>query len=208
MTHSLHRLGPTRLFYEDYVWLVYHVKGINDVNLERKYREILDIARSLGSINYGDIKVGNIYTMSHEDIKRGITEKSRIRGVFTSKDQVIRFLETMKKKDYGLSVIITGLIDEVFDACKSVGLKPHSINLSLGVWGKKSLLPDESILAVTTMCGHHMISPSLVSEMIERIKRGETTPEEAAKYLARLCPCGIFNPTKAAKILEEISKQT
>ena len=208
MTHSLHRLGPKELFAEDYVWLVYHVKGVNDVDLEKKYRDILDLARSLGSISYGNIKVGNIFTTSHENLKKSVSEKSRIRGVFTSKQQVVEFLKAMKERDYGLSVIISGLIEEVLDAASKASVKPHSIHLSLGVWGKKQLLPSEEILAVTTMCGHHMVSPRLVERMVEKIRRGEITPEKAAEELAKLCPCGIFNPRKASKILQFLTEKT
>jgi hypothetical protein len=38
----------------------------------------------------------------------------------------------------GLSVTVSGLIEEIFDICKELGIKPHSINLSLGVWGKRA----------------------------------------------------------------------
>lgn len=207
MTHSLHRLGPKSLLTDDYVWLVYHTRGVNDVDLERKYREILDLAKELGSVNYGNIKVGNIFTTTHENLKRSVTEKARIRGVFTSKQQVVEFLREMKRRDYGLSVIISGLIEEVLDAASQAGVKPHSINLSLGVWGRKELLPPEDILTITTMCGHHMISPRLVERMVERIRSGEITPEKAAEEMAKLCPCGIFNQIKASRILRIIAEQ-
>ena len=51
------------------------------------------------------------------------------------------------------------------------------------------------------MCGHAMISANLVKSMVQEIKAGTKTPEEAAKVLAPQCACGIFNPARAAKLL-------
>ncbi len=76
---------------------------------------------------------------------------------------------------------------------RHVSLKPHSINVSLGVWGKKELLPEESVLEMTTLCGHHMVSPKIVWTLAEIVVKGMMTPDKAAVRLARLCPCGIFN---------------
>ncbi|MGI6605388.1 MAG: hypothetical protein ACOX2S_10285 [bacterium] len=69
------------------------------------------------------------------------------------------FLQGLKKKDLGFSVVISGCWEEVLPACQDAGVTPHTINYSLGVWGRKDRLPNDDILAVTTMCGHHMISP-------------------------------------------------
>lgn len=41
-------------------------------------------------------------------------------------------------------------------------MKPHTVNYSLGVFGKKELLADSDSLAITTMCGHHMIPDGFV----------------------------------------------
>ena len=72
---------------------------------------------------------------------------------------------------------------------------------SLGVWGKTELLPSKEVLEITTMCGHAMVAANLVEKIIEDIKKGKTTPEKAAKKLAKPCECGIFNPTRAAELL-------
>ncbi|MCL4371473.1 MAG: hypothetical protein M1380_11315, partial [Chloroflexi bacterium] len=80
---------------------------------------------------------------------------------------------------------------------------PHTINYSLGVWGKKELLPSEEVLAVTTMCGHHQVSPQFVQRQVELVRKGRKSPEKAARELALYCPCGIFNQVRAAKLLEE-----
>ncbi len=205
MTHTLHRQGP--LLDEDFVWLMYQAKGINDKDIKSKALAFVDAAEACHSENWGDVKSGNILEMSPEEIRRNISDKSRLRGVFTTKEQVVKFLEIIKEKDLGISVVISGLLDEVLPACKEAGVTPHTVNFSLGVWGKKSLLPSEEVLAITTMCGHHMVSAGLVQKLASDVKKGRTTAEKAAKRLAQVCPCGIFNHVRAQKLLERMAGQ-
>jgi hypothetical protein len=147
------------------------------------------------------VKSGPKVAFSVEEIKSKISDQSRLRGVFTRKEQVVRFLRMIKEKKLGISVIISGLLPETLEACKEAGLTPHTINFSLGVWGKKELLPSAETLSITTMCGHHMIPPGLVEEVMQEVKNGKTSPEEGGLKLALYCPCGIFNQVRAAKIL-------
>jgi hypothetical protein len=207
MTHSLHRRGSLASLKHDFVWQPYPAQNINDNNLPEKFSAIIDIVEDLDSINWGDIKTGPKVTVDATTIKGKLTQKSRIRGVFTEKTQTVEFLKRMKKLDTGLSLVVSGITDDVIDACREAGLKPHSINLSLGIWGKKELLPSENVLEVTTMCGHHMISSNIVKQITERINNGVMTHEEGGKSLAQLCPCGIFNPERASMLLKEIANK-
>ncbi len=190
----------------DYVWFMYQAKGVNDKNIAPKAMEFIAAAEAVGSENWGDVKSGSVLEYPIEEIKSRVTDKSRLRGVFTSREQVVDFLEIIKKKDLGLSVIIAGLLDEVLPACKEAGLTPHTVNYSLGVWGKKELLPSEDVLAVTTMCGHHQIAPQLVDKKVKEVRKGAKTPEKAARELALYCPCGIFNQVRCASLLEGMAK--
>jgi hypothetical protein len=38
--------------------------------------------------------------------------------------------------------------------------------------------------------------------MIDWVKEGRRTPEQAVTYMARFCSCGVFNPSRAKRILE------
>lgn len=199
MTHSLHRCGS--LQEQDYVWLLYHVKGVNDDNLTERMRQALVIAEDAGSINWGDVKSGPIVCLSAEEVKASLTDKSRLRGVFTSAAQVTQFLSAMKAADLGLCVIITGPLQNVYNACREAGVTPHTINYSIGVFGKKEALADEPTLAITTMCGHHMIPDRYVERVRSKVRRGKSRPEKAALKMAKMCPCGIFNQQRAAALL-------
>ncbi|MFZ7104068.1 MAG: hypothetical protein ACOWWO_15625 [Peptococcaceae bacterium] len=203
MTHSLHRSGPIESQKKDFNWFMYQTKGVNDKNIKEKALEFIAVVEALGSENWGDVKTGPKTQYPVEYIKDHITDKSRIRGVFTRKEQVIEFLKQIKEKDLDQSVVITGVLDEVLPACLEADITPHSINYSLGVWGKKENLPDETILSVTTMCGHHMIPPKYVEYMIEQVGKGRLTRDEAAIKLANFCYCGIFNQVRCADIIAE-----
>ena len=48
-----------------------------------------------------------------------------------------------------------------------------------------------------------MVSHSLAKKMIDWVKEGRRTPEEAVTYLARFCSCGVFNPSRAKRVLED-----
>ena len=61
---------------------------------------------------------------------------------------------------------------------------------------------------LSTMCGHGMISHSLSKKMIDWVKEGRRTPEQAVSYLARFCSCGVFNPSRAKRILQDALTKT
>ncbi len=124
-------------------------------------------------------------------------------AVYMDREAVTDVLRELKEADLGLSIVVSGIFDEVFEACRRAGLKPHTVNMSLGTWGKVELLPPEPILELCTMCGHAMISRRLAETMIERVEAGALTPEEAAVELGKQCTCNIFNTVRAAEIIEK-----
>jgi len=203
MTHSLHRCGKHQD--KDYVWLLYHVKGINDADLKARYQRSLAIAEAAGAVNWGDVKSGPVVTLSPEAIREGLTEKSRLRGAFSSLAQVTAFLKDMKEADLGVCVIVAGPLEEVLASCRESEVEPHTINYALGVFGKTELLADDDTLAVTTMCGHHMVPDGIVQKYYRKVQKGKITPAKAAHKLAVMCPCGIFNQERAALLLKEFA---
>jgi len=203
MTHSLHRSGSLESQKRDFVWFMYQTKGVNDKDIRPKALQFIAAAEAAGSENWGDVKTGPRVRCSTEEIKEKLSDKSRLRGVFTKKSQVVQFLRDIKARDVGQSVVITGILPLVLEACREADVKPHTINYSLGIWGKKELLPDETTLSITTMCGHHMISPKFVKEIMDKVGKGRLTPEDGADRLANFCYCGIFNQVRCADILRE-----
>lgn len=204
MTHTLHRRGTAESLSEDYPMLCMAARGINDSSSDSKLQEFLRIAMRHDPKNMGDMTIGNMYSHKSEEIianAHGI-----VHAVFGNPQAVTQVLRELKEADLGMSVVVSGILDSVNECCQKAGLKRHTVEFSLGIWGKTEKLPPNDILEVTTMCGHGMISSNLVSSMVEEIKAGAKTSEDAAKELARHCCCGIFNPTRAALLLEQAAR--
>ncbi len=207
MSHSLHRSGSIESQKHDFVWFMYQTKGVNDKDIKPKAMIYIEAAEHQGSENWGDVKTGPITRFDAAEIKEKISDKSRIRGVFTKREQVIGFLKEVKAADAGQSCIITGLLSEVIPCCHEAGVTPHSANFSLGVWGNKGILPDEDTLSITTMCGHHMIPPKFVQYVVDQVDKGRMSPEEGAIKLSDFCYCGIFNQVRCSEIIQDICKK-
>jgi len=112
----------------------------------------------------------------------------------------------VKAADLGLSINVSTSIDGAEQCCFAAGIPRHSVGYSLGFEGKTEKLPDAQVLLLSTMCGHGMVSHSLAKKMIDWVKEGRRTPEQAATYLTRFCSCGVFNPARAARILTEAAR--
>ena len=188
----------------DYLLLVTAASGINSANSKEKLRRVLDLVWEIGPINTGSNEVGTILSgVSVEEIKAGFTEVPRVRCVFDSGEKMREIIGRLIEMDLGISVTVSGPRAEVEKMCRDFGIKPHSANFSLDIWGRREKLPPEEILEFITMCGHGMISKALVVDTIERVKAGKMTPEEGAVRMGSPCVCGFFNPTRAIMALEK-----
>ncbi|MBY8986229.1 MAG: hypothetical protein KGD65_14225 [Candidatus Lokiarchaeota archaeon] len=197
MTHTLHRKGSEVDLKEDYVILAMIAGGIND-NYDDSRQKLIRI---------GEIMKENIPVNIMSEI--GWKTSATITATFDDLESVKSVIRQLKKEDLGISIVISGLISEIKDALNEVGLDIHTVHFSLGTFGarKKELLPPEKILEVTTMCGHHTVSPQSITHYVELIKQGKTTIEKAAKKLTRPCVCGIVNTSRIIQILNSLVKK-
>ena len=86
-----------------------------------------------------------------------------------------------------------------------VAIEAHTINQSLGRWGKTERLPADDILEINTMCGHGMVTSNLIEKIVQDVKEKKLSPEEGAEELFKPCMCGIFNPFRAANLLKKMA---
>lgn len=205
MTHTLHRKGTKESLDKDFPFLCMAAKGINEKGSEDKMREFIRICLRHNPVNVGDMRTGNMYKTSMEEIIDKVTSTSIVHGVFTDLDTVAKVLQDLKAADLGMSVVVSGPFSTVHEACKKAGLKPHSVDYSGGIWGKTEKLPSDNVLEIGTMCGHAMVAPNLITSLVEDIKKGEISAEDAGKELAKQCECGIFNPSRAAELLSAMA---
>jgi hypothetical protein len=122
--------------------------------------------------------------------------------VYNTKSEFTNCLGQLKKIDLGSSVVVSGLFEEINECLNKIDIRPHTVQFSLGVFGRIERLPEEKILEITTMCGHQLLSPWLVKNLIKDVKDRRRTPQSAAELLNKQCICGAFNKARAAKLFE------
>jgi len=208
MTHTLHRLGDRESLRRDYVVLTMASQNFNSVGSASKLAEAFQVIVSHNPENAADDYRGGVLTgVTIDEIVSKATEKAYMSGVYTDEEVLERVLRDLKKADLGMSVVVSGDFEMVFRVLNRVGLKPHTVNLSLGIFGNKDLLPTDSVLEITSMCGHGMICPAHVQSIIKKIRAGRMTPADASRDLAKACTCGVFNPSRAETLLERAARQ-
>lgn len=195
MTHSLHRKGIEKDLKKDYVVLAMLAAGFND-NYDDSRQKLIRIGEILKKHNPVNIMP-----------EIGWRTSPTVTATFNNIKTVKKVIRILKKEDLGLSIVISGLIFEIEKVVKEVDLGVHTIHFSLGnTFGRRDLLPKEKILEITTMCGHHTVSPQSITHYLELIKQGKLTIEKAAKKLTKPCVCGIFNTSRAIQILNTLVK--
>jgi hypothetical protein len=218
MTNTLHRSGAPASLKNDYVVFAMAARGINDEGAPGKLQAFLRLALRHQPVNLGNAVRGGIYRGSEnltplvhwrrddgvdpEDVVRSVDTSTTVAAVFDDISKVERFIRDLKTADLGVSINISGLTDEAHACCQRAGITRHSVEYSLGFRGDLGRLPEERVLELSTMCGHGMVSHSLARKMMDLVREGRRSPEQGAACLARFCTCGVYNPTRAAQILE------
>jgi hypothetical protein len=208
MTNTLHRQGPAESLKNDYIIFAHTAKGITREGSGPKIQEFMRICLKYHPVNIGDYIQGNIH-QDDIDIQTLISRQGDGEGataVFTDLDTLGKVVVDLIRADLGISINISGLLEEVRACCRKAGIERHSVEHSLGFWGSKDRLPEREILEINTMCGHGMVSFNFIRKMIDYVKLRRLTPQKAARLMAKCCECGAFNPVRAEMLLEKIRK--
>lgn len=228
MTNTLHRYsehyaiepkahpGPVQ---DDYIVFAMSTRGVNDDNLVEKYRKFLRLALKYNPVNIGDATKGGILRprqdlnpTAHwrrdqhpdpEQVIAGIDGHTTVAAVFDNYEAMRKFVDDLKTADLGISINISAPMDDALHCCQETGITRHSVEYSIGFRGRLDKLPERTTLELSTMCGHGMVSASFARKMTEWVKENRRTPDEAARYMARFCICGVFNITRAQRILKQ-----
>ena len=210
MTHSGHRYGSREELQNDFVLFVRpcaKYDNASDEDRERTLKEIDYLAntvRKCGAVNIGRTHPGSISQgLKFEDIM-SVKAMNGFMSVFTDKQQVSQALSEIKKRDAGISTVVSGSMEDIFEICRDNDLQPHTIHCSLGIHGKKEKLPSEDHLKIMTLCGHGLITKAMIDRYLDEIREGKLTVEAAAAKIAKPCPCGIFNVPKTIEVLKKM----
>jgi hypothetical protein len=227
LTNTLHRYSehyasepapnpePVR---DDYIVFAMASRGINDDDLVEKYRAFLRLALKHRLVNIGDATKGgslrsrqDMNPTAHwrrdhdpdpEQVIAGIEGHTTVAAVFDNYEAMKAFVEDLKAAELGVSVNISAPMAEAERCCRETGIIRHSVEYSLGFRGRTEKLPDAATLELSTMCGHGMLSADFARKMVDWVKENRRTPEQAARYMARFCSCGVFNVSRAERLLK------
>jgi hypothetical protein len=222
MTHTLHRILELtgNDFNNDLVVMMMAAKGFNKGKSADKKKSFLEGVIKFDPVNYGEgvrlflpDKLDGKDQKFFNNILTSLNDDSTPVAVFDESSKVASLLKYLKKKDLGLSVIVSGKVSLVYELLKDPEISLRSYALEqrvyknedrVGVYGNYYLLPSLKELEIQSMCGHGMIPYSLIKRVSFDLKLGRIDIDEAARILERPCSCGIFNREKAKEILKQI----
>ena len=217
MTNTLHRYGDAKSFDDDFVIFAIPCKGKNDQGAVDNLKKFLSICAKHTPANLGnsdfssyrpsgdlgpEIHWNREKVADHGAVIDGVHRTATAAAVFDSVDKAEACLRDLIEADLGLSVNVSTSVDGARNIAASCGIKRHSVEYSLGFDDPHDLLPDRKVLELSTMCGHGMVSANLARKMLDVVREGRRSPEDAAITMARFCPCGVYNPTRAKRLLE------
>ena len=206
MSHTLHRYGVNADdLKDDFVVFAIAAQTVNAKGINPEFHEFEKIVMKYNPVNYGDMRQGNLFNIGLEEIQKQYYDNSIVHAVFNDEETVTKVLKDLADAHLNVSIVVSGLMEATAECCHGAGIAPHTVNHSMGIWGKKELLPSEDVLRISTMCGHGMVSFNLIKDLANKVAKGITTPEKAAEKLAAQCHCGVFNPVRAARILEKMA---
>lgn len=225
MTNTLHRFGDADSFRDDFIVFAMACKGpFKQTDALDGLRRFLQIAMEYRPVNLGDARHGGAvrpssqmnplahwtrdHTPDFQAVVDGLTDVTTCAAVFDNRESAERFVKRIKDENLGLSVNVSTSIEGAESCCAHAEIPRHSVGYSLGFEGRTDKMPASQVLLLSTMCGHGMISHSLAKKMIDFVKENRRTPEQAAATLTRFCSCGVFNPARAKRILEDARTKT
>jgi hypothetical protein len=210
MTHSLHRFGPRENLMGDFCIYARAAKGVNrGTGIGDKLRKILNMFIAEKAVNFGSSHAGKSFSngLDPKEYSSSLDNSYGIIATFDDRERVKGVLQKAKEADTGISMVVSGLIEEIVQIAHECGLKPHTATLSLGIFGKTQRLPEDDVLEMVTMCGHSLVAVNLIRDVVEKVKQKKLSPEDASIVASKPCTCGIFNTSRCTKKFKEIMAQ-
>jgi hypothetical protein len=203
MTNTLHRRGKTESLKGDFVVFATPSRSMSP-ELPDKMRRFTELCLKYKPVNVGRFENMALRRVDSRNIEKEMEGEIALTATFDNLEAVASLVDDLKAADLGVPINISGLLQEVRQCCKKVGLERHSVEQSLGIFGRKDRLPPREIVEMNTMCGHGMVSFNLIKKILEEVKAGRMTVQDGAYHLAKPCECGAFNPTRAKELLENL----
>jgi hypothetical protein len=201
MTHTLNRRGLSEDKPKEEVVVLFMVQ---QQEKNQKLERMVPIVETVLKYKPANI-IGAPMGLDEEQVRKLVPRGGILTAVFNNQEDVRNLIAEIKEKKLGISMVLSGLFSDVRCLCQANDLKEHTYNVSLGIFGQTNKLPDHKTLEIITQCGHALISPHLVKDIVKKIKRGKMTPEEGAQMLIKPCVCGIGNPQRMERLLQDLA---
>ena len=210
MTNTLHRQGTVEELERDYVIFASLAREITREGSAPKLQEFMRICLKHNPVNIGSSRQGTILQddVDIHELIANMQDGATSAAVFTDVDTLNKVIAELIEADLGISINVSGLLEGVQECCRVGGTERHSVEQSLGFWGANDLLPERDVLTINTLCGHGLVSFNFIHKMIDYVKMRRLTPAEAAKIMGKCCECGVFNTTRAERLLEKMLLET
>ena len=217
MTNTLHRYGKADSFHDDYIIFAIPSVGNNDEDCIPKLKEFLTICakydpKNMGNGNRGSFAPekslnptahwGRTAKPNWRDVIEGVKKPGTVAAVFSDEENAKACFSEVLERDFGISINISSSVQNAVDVAASCGIRRHSVEYALEFNDPHDHLPNAQILELSTMCGHGMVSFNLARKMLDMVREGRRTTDDAVNTLVRFCPCGVYNPQRARRLLE------
>jgi len=120
------------------------------------------------SAHFGELEAR--YDANFRAVIDGLTEPASVVAIFDNQPAAEQFLKLAAEPILALRQHVAS-VEGQWNVAGSLGLLPQR-RYSLGFEGSTEKLPNTQLLALSTMCGHGMISSSLAKKMIDWVKEG------------------------------------
>ena len=130
----MHRVGTRESLAEDFVLIC---DGMRLPDAEKNLNRALELIKESDAVNIGAKNGGsecNLFTVGKEGISPLNTEGAQ--GVYQDIGEVERLVGRFRDENLRLCVQVQGLFSETLLMLRRMGLKPHSVTLSLGTFGR------------------------------------------------------------------------
>jgi len=206
MTNTLHRLGTQEDLMGDFVVFITPTRSISPELFER-WARFTDIVLKHNPVNVSKIENSTMKRVNSQKIAEEMAGQFAFTATYDSIEALTAVLADLKKADLGIPINVSGLHEAVRESCEEVGLKRHSTEQPLAVFGSTDKLPQREIVEINSMCGHGCVSFNLIKKVVDEIKTGRLSIEEGVRILTKPCECAAFNPTRAKRLLERLRKK-
>ena len=218
MTNTLHRYGKAAGFEDDYILFAIPCKGKNDEGAIERLQMFLRICARHNPANMGNSAFGGYKpakelqptihwsrdtSSDYDSVIDAVEKVGTVAAVFDSREKAQGCLAEVIEANLGLSINMSTSVEGARCAAEQCGIHRHSVEYSLGFFDPHDHLPNSQVLELSTMCGHGMVSFNLARKMLDMVREGRRTPDQAVATLARFCPCGVYNPERAKRLIEE-----